>query len=134
MANNISLNHPPDLLGGVVEVTVGGVVDVSSPLIGRSIIDGLRTKFSTGSQMQQGDYFMDRSRDLLRRHLQLIEVHQQDTIRLRIEELVQTVCIHNWLVNCGATACEISKITWTASAGPGSKDYLKPGSIDVSPR
>ena len=95
MANNISPNHPPDLLGGVVEVTIGGVVDVSSPLIGRSIIDGLRTKFSTGSQVQEGDYFMDRSRDLLRRHLQLIEVHQQDTIRLRIEELVQTVCIHN---------------------------------------
>jgi hypothetical protein len=91
MANNVSQNHAPDFLGGVVEVTVGGVVDVTSPLIGRSIIDGLRTKFSPSGQMQEGDYFMDRSRDILKRHLQLIEVHQQDLIRLGIEKSVLTI-------------------------------------------
>ena len=88
MANNISQNHAPDFLEGPVEVTVGGVVDVAGPLIGRSIMDGIRIKFSPGSLMQEGDYFMDRSRVLLRRHLQLIEVHQQDMIRERIDRLV----------------------------------------------
>jgi hypothetical protein len=110
MANTVSPNNPPDV-GGVFEVAVGGVVEVDSPLIGRSIIDGLRRKFSAGGQIKEGDYFMDRSRDLLRRHLQLIEVHDQDTIRLNIDEFVYSIYILH-LVNCGATVCEILKIAW----------------------
>lgn len=89
-ANAVSPNHAPDL-GGVFEVTVGGVVEVASPLIERSIIDGLWRKLSAGGQIREGDYFMDRSRDILRQHLQLIEVHDQDTIRLNIDEFVKSI-------------------------------------------
>lgn len=85
MANNLSQNRPSESFGGVVEVSVGGVIDVDGPLIGRSIIDGLRAKFSASGQMKKGDYFMDRSRELLRRHLQLMEVREQDTIRTNFE-------------------------------------------------
>ena len=86
MANNVSRDHAPEFLGGVVEVNVGGVVEVTGPLIGRSIIDGLWKKFSASGLVQEGDDFMDRSRVLLRRHLQLIEVNDQDTIRDNIDK------------------------------------------------
>lgn len=56
-----------------------------------NLSDGLLTKFSVSSLMQQGDYFMDQSRDLLMRHEELFEIHQQNTIRLRIDELVHTI-------------------------------------------
>jgi len=80
MANEVSLNHVPNyLLGGTIDV------EVISPLVGKSIFDSLRRKFSTSGQMESGDYFMDRSRELLRRHLQLIELDQQDTIRQQID-------------------------------------------------
>ena len=58
-----------------------------------NVSDGPWTNFSTSSQMQQGNYYMDRSRELLMRHFQLFEAHQQDTIKLRIDELVQTIYI-----------------------------------------
>jgi hypothetical protein len=94
MDNNVSQNHASELLGGVLDVSVGpvgGVVEVAGPLIGRSIIDGLRTTFSASGQMKKGDYFMDRSRELLRRHLQLMEVDEQDAIRAQFDELVETI-------------------------------------------
>lgn len=81
-------HHAPDVLGGVAEVAVNGVIEVTGPLIGRSIIDGLWKKISPRSQIQEGDYFMDRSRDLLRRHIQLIELREQDVISRNIHELV----------------------------------------------
>lgn len=83
MANEVSLNNVPNyLLGGTIDV------EVISPLVGRSIFDGLRRKLSTSGQMEKGDYFMDRSRELLRRHLQLIELEEQDTIRQKFDEFV----------------------------------------------
>jgi hypothetical protein len=91
MANNVSQNHATDKLGGILEVSVGGVVEVSGPLVGRSIIDGLRRKFSTHNQVQEGDGFMDRSRDLLRMHLQLMEVREQDEIRDKFDMLVWAI-------------------------------------------
>jgi hypothetical protein len=81
-------HHAPDVLGGVAEVGVNGVVEVTGPLIGRNIIDGLWRKLSPRSQIQEGDYFMDRSRDLLRRHIQLIELREKGTISRSINELV----------------------------------------------
>lgn len=78
MANKLSKNHASE--------SFGGVIDVDGPLIGRSIIDGLRTKFSASGQLQRGDYFMDRSRELLRKHLQLMEVREQDIVRKKFEE------------------------------------------------
>ena len=89
MANSISPNHAPD--EGSIEETVGGVVDVAGPLIGRSIIDGLRRKFFPSGLVQEGDFLMDRSRDLLGRHLQLMEVHDQDAIRENLDQLVSTI-------------------------------------------
>jgi hypothetical protein len=81
-------HHAPDVLGGAAEVAVNGVVEVTGPLIGRNIIDGLWRKLSARSQIQDGDYFMDRSRDLLRRHLQLIELREKYAIGRSINELV----------------------------------------------
>jgi hypothetical protein len=48
---------------------------------GAAVIDLLRRNFITGGQLQQGDDFMDRSRDLLQRHLELMELNQQNIIR-----------------------------------------------------
>jgi len=53
---------------------IGVTVNVSSHLVGRSLIDGLRRSLSTSDQEELGDNFMDRSRDLLQRHLNLIEL------------------------------------------------------------
>jgi hypothetical protein len=62
----------PTITEALSKYLLGVEIDVSGPLIGRSIIDSLRSKtLCTSIQMQQGDYFMDRSRVLLRRHLQL---------------------------------------------------------------
>ena len=109
MANNVTPNHAPDFLGGTVDVEVTG------PLIGRSIFDGLLGNFSTSGQMEEGDYNMDRSRELLRRHLQLMNVDEQDTIRQKFDELVLPfICFSRW-VDCGVTVCEIEEIALTVS-------------------
>lgn len=91
MANDISPNHALD--GGFTEETVEGVVNVAGPLIGRSIIDGLRRKFFPSGLVQEGDILMDRSRDLLGRHFQLMEVHDQDTVRENVDQLISTIYI-----------------------------------------
>lgn len=109
MANNVTPNHAPDFLGGTVDVEVTG------PLIGRSIFDGLLGQFSTSGQLEMGDYNMDRSRELLRRHLQLIEVGERVDIRRRFDELVLPFIYCSRLVDCGVTACEISEMNSTVS-------------------
>jgi hypothetical protein len=90
MANNVSPNSAPDNHRGVIEVTVAGVVDITGPVIGRSIFDNLRRKLSVSSQMREGDFLMDRSRDLLRRHIQLFEIRQQDAIRENVDDVRKT--------------------------------------------
>src|SRR6266478_6969603 len=80
MANNTTQNNAPDILGGAVEVTIGGVVEVTSPLVGESLVSGLLRNFSTSSQLHAGDYLMDRSRALLHKHFQLMEVKEQKVI------------------------------------------------------
>lgn len=89
MASNVhqNPNHISNL-GNIPGVTIEGFVDVNSPLVGSSIFNGLWRKLSISSQMQQGDYLLDRSRDLFRRYLQLIELHQHDVIWDTIDELV----------------------------------------------
>ena len=89
MANIVPPNHAHD--GGFIEETVGGVVDVAGPVIGRSIIDGLRRKFSPSGLVQEGDFLLDRSRDLLGRHLQLMEVRDEKAIRKNFDLLVSTI-------------------------------------------
>lgn len=88
MANNVFQNHTPYNLGGVT-----GVVEVAGLLIGRSIIDGLRKKFSAGDQVQEGDHLMDRSRDLLRMHFQLMGSREQDAIRKKYRKLVWAIYV-----------------------------------------
>jgi hypothetical protein len=63
-----------------------GVTDITGPLIGRGMIDGLWRKFSISGQILLGDDLMERSRDLLRRHYELMENHDQTKIRKRIDQ------------------------------------------------
>ena len=87
MSNNAPPNRTFDSLGDVIEVNVGGVVEVNGSLVGRSMIEGFWSKFSPSSQIQEGDCYMDRSRDLFKRHLRLIEVREQDAIWQRFDRL-----------------------------------------------
>jgi hypothetical protein len=64
-------------------IGVEGVVEVNAHLVGSSLIDSLRRTFTVDSQMEQGDYFMDRSMGLLEKHLQLMLLGDQNTIRDR---------------------------------------------------
>ena len=68
-----------------------GVVEVNVHLVGSSLIDSLRRTFTVGSQMEQGDYFMDRSLDLLEKHLQLMLLRDQANIRTRYMKSVFNV-------------------------------------------
>jgi len=80
MSNNFSQNYAPEL--------VGSVFGVAGDLVGRSLIDSLRKSFTSSSQEQRGDYFMDQSRVLLQNHLQLIELHDQTKILRKYQKLV----------------------------------------------
>jgi hypothetical protein len=43
--------------------------------------------------MEQGDYFMDRSMDLLEKHLQLMEFSEQSAIRIRyLKSVFNVLC------------------------------------------
>jgi hypothetical protein len=81
MSNNFSQNYAPQIVGSVVAEVAGG-------LIGKNLIDSLRKSFTSSSQVERGDYFMDQSRVLLQNHLQLIELHEQGNIHRNYEELV----------------------------------------------
>jgi len=80
MSNNFSQNYAPQIAGSVVAEVAGG-------LIGKNLIDSLRKRFTSSSQVQRGDHFMDQSRALLQDHLQMIERHEQSTIHRNYEEL-----------------------------------------------
>jgi len=81
MANNFSQNYAPEIVGGVA-------VEVAGYLIGRSLIDSFRKSFTSKSQTQLGDYFMDQSRVLLQSHLQLIRLDERNKIHQSYELLV----------------------------------------------
>jgi hypothetical protein len=78
---SFSQNYAPELVGSVVEV--------AGDIFGKSLIDSLRKSFTTSSQMQRGDYFMDQSRVLLQNHLQLIELYDQGIIHRKYQKLVR---------------------------------------------
>jgi hypothetical protein len=75
MVNDIPQNLKYTLIG------VEGVVEVNAHLVGGSLVDSLRRTFTIDSQMEQGDNFMDRSRGLLEKHLQLMQLREQIAIR-----------------------------------------------------
>jgi len=72
MEHNFSQDYAPHIVGSVFSVT--------GNLLGRSLIDGLRKRFSPRCQEQRGDYFKDQSRELLQKHLNIIPSDQQLTI------------------------------------------------------
>ena len=85
MDTNTSQNYPPafEILGGTIEVT--------SHLDGRSLIGGLWRNIFTGSLVQDGDNFMDQSRTLLQRHLKLMQLQDQNVIRQTYDMLVSVI-------------------------------------------
>ena len=87
MDNNTFQNYPP-----AIEI-VGGTIEVTSHLDGRTLISGLWRTVFTGSLVQDGDYFMGRSRALLQRHLRLMPLEDQDVIRLTYDALVSGIHI-----------------------------------------
>jgi len=88
MDNNTFQNYPP-----AIEI-LGGTIEVTSHLDGRSLIGGLWRNVFTGSLMQDGDYFMDRSRSLLQRHLKLMRVQDQNVVRQTYDTLVSFLEFH----------------------------------------
>jgi hypothetical protein len=87
MNNNTPQNHTP-----AIEI-LGGTIEVTGHLDGRSLISGLWRNFFASSLVQDGDYFMGRSRALLQRHLNLIPFQEQNTIRDSYDMLVSGVDI-----------------------------------------
>jgi len=79
MVNNSSQSYTPEIVGAVLEV--------SNHVLGRSVMDRLRGHFSTRSQKQLGDAFMDESRKLLQKHLDLLEFNTQNSIRTNYDEV-----------------------------------------------
>jgi len=75
MDNNTFQNYPT-----VVEI-VGGTVEVTGHLDGRSLISSLWRNLCASSLAQDGDHLMDRSHGLLQRHLKLMDLQDQDMIR-----------------------------------------------------
>lgn len=72
---------------------VGGTIEVTGNLDGRSLLGGLWRTFFTGTLLQEGDYFMDRSRALLQRHLKLMQLRDQNLIRQKYDTLVSGIHI-----------------------------------------
>jgi hypothetical protein len=87
MANNA----PPKI--NCTPISVEGVVEVNGRFGGWNPIDSLRGFFTVDSQVEEGDYFMDRSRNLLERHLQVMALGDQTTIHDRFTKSVFNVCI-----------------------------------------
>jgi len=67
-----------------IQAPIGVDVKVSSRLIGQSLIDGVRRSLSIHDQEELGDDFMDLARDILQKHLNLIELRTQRLIRENI--------------------------------------------------
>lgn len=98
MSDSLSQTYAQEIVGGVVKVTGG--------LIGKSLIDGIRKTFTSSSQVQRGDYYMDQSRVLLQNHLQLIELDEQAIIHDKFKKPVRAF---NWQIpslTSDTTGCE----------------------------
>ena len=84
-----------------IPVGAEGVIEVNAHLVGGSLIDSLRRTFTTDSQMEEGDFFMGRSRNLLHRHQQLMLVREKVAIR---QHLVESV------FKCFVLCCQVSEV------------------------
>jgi hypothetical protein len=82
-------------------IGVEGVVEVNARLVGSGLIDSLRRTMTVDSQMEEGDYFMDRSMDLLEKHLQLMRLREQTIIRTRyIKSVFNVLCCATEFLKC----------------------------------
>jgi len=83
MADNSRTNYAPEIAGGVFEV--------ASHLIGKAIVDSLRKNFTGDGKMQRGDLYMNQSRELLQRHLEIIKLDDKTIIQEKYAEWVRRV-------------------------------------------
>ena len=83
MADNSHRNYGPEIAGGVFEVT--------SHLVGKSVVDSLRKNFTGDGKMRRGDFYMNQSRELLRRHLEIIRLDDKTAIQEKYAEWVSRV-------------------------------------------
>jgi hypothetical protein len=67
----------------------GGVFEVASHVLGRKVINSLRKNFTSNGKMRSGDFYMNQSREILQRHLQIMDLADQSTIRMKLTELVR---------------------------------------------
>lgn len=79
MANNFSQTYAPEIAEGAAHV--------AGYILGRSLVDGIRSIFNTAGHVDKGDSYMDQSRDLLERHLELLNLNQQNRIRTEYVKL-----------------------------------------------
>jgi len=95
MANDIpqSLKYTP--------IGVEGVVEVNAHLVGGSLIDSLRKTFTVDRQIEQADFFMDRSLNLLEKHLRLMLLRDQIAIQTPfMESVFNGLCCATESLNC----------------------------------
>jgi hypothetical protein len=92
MDNNTFRNFP-----ATIEI-VGGTIEVTGHLDGRSLINGLWRTLSTSNLAQDADNFMDQSRGLLQRHLRLMPLRDQNIIRESLDLLVSGIHIAQSMV------------------------------------
>lgn len=84
-----------------------GTVEVNAHLVGGSLIDSLRRTFTIDSQMEQGDNFLDRSLELLERHLQLMQLNEQIAIRQRyMRSVLDVLCRVAEFRKCDTPTCQ----------------------------
>ena len=89
MADNYRTNYGPQIAAGVFEVRCHR--------IGKAIIDSLRKNFTGDGQMQRGDFYMNRSRELLQRHLKIIRLDDKNIIQEKYAEWVRRVQVWAFL-------------------------------------
>jgi len=80
MADNFTQNIAPQVVGSVVQVT--------GDLFGKTLVDDLRKRWSPRRQEERGDHFMDQSRDLLQKHLEIIPPAQKESIGADYDQFV----------------------------------------------
>lgn len=73
MSNKFFTEYGPEIAEDIFEV--------GSHFIGREIIQTLKKKFTGDGKARRGDFYMDQSRALLQRHLQMMSLDEQSTIR-----------------------------------------------------
>jgi hypothetical protein len=129
MDNNTFKNFPP-----AIEI-VGGTIEVTGHLDGRSLISSLWRTLSASSLTQDGDHFMGQSHGLLQRHLKLMPLEDQNVIRESLDLLVSGIYIAHQSVKIKSdiTGQEKGETMWkTKVASPNSERTLRPGTINVT--